>query len=116
MQDDHSAPAPAELAGKITRISVTYNVNTADGVRHTFHSLQAMTRHAPADRVRALIEILTEICEEVLAGRGHSVFGLPKGTIRQPFAPMARPDDQHQAARGMRPRANPRLTGGATRA
>jgi hypothetical protein len=86
----NSKPAPADPEGQVARISVTYNVNTSGGVRHTFHSLQAMNRYAPPDRVQELLRTLTEICEDVLAGRGHSVFGLPKDTVRQPFGSAAR--------------------------
>jgi hypothetical protein len=32
---------PPATPGRITRISVTYTVNTGTGPRHTFHSLEA---------------------------------------------------------------------------
>jgi hypothetical protein len=41
------------VPGKITRISVTYTVDTPDGPRRTFHSLPRMRRHIRPERLRA---------------------------------------------------------------
>ena len=56
---------PPTARGRITRISVTYTVNTDAGTRHTFHSLEAMRHHARPERVDELVEDLTLICEDL---------------------------------------------------
>ena len=67
---------PPATPGRITRISVTYTVNTGTGPRHTFHSLEAMRQHARPGRVDELVEDLTLICQDLLARRPQS--GMPE--------------------------------------
>ena len=43
MADAPTLPAVPQR-GKITRIAVTYTLNTSDGPRHTFHGLIGMQR------------------------------------------------------------------------
>jgi len=57
------------MQGKITRIAVTYTVDTTDGPRHTFHGLAHMRRHIPPERLSELLDDLTVICEDLLAAR-----------------------------------------------
>lgn len=57
------------MQGKITRIAVTYTVDTPGGPRHTFHGLSHMRRHVRPERLSELLEDLTVICEELLAAR-----------------------------------------------
>jgi hypothetical protein len=57
------------VPGKITRISVTYTVDTPDGPRRTFHSLPRMRRHIRPERLSELLDDLTVICEELIAAR-----------------------------------------------
>ena len=70
------------MSGKITRIAVTYTIDTPDGPRHTFHGLPHMHRHVSAERVRDLLDDLTAICEELVANRepapGNGLAGLPR--------------------------------------
>jgi hypothetical protein len=73
------------VSGRVTRISVTYTVNTDAGPRHTFHSLQAMRKHARPERVEELVEDLTLICEDLLARRPQPTTGLPANVVRLPF-------------------------------
>jgi hypothetical protein len=73
--------------GKVTRIAVTYTVNTSDGPRHTFHGLIGMQRYVRPDRLRELEDDLSVICEELLANRPQTVTGLPLGVARVPFGP-----------------------------
>jgi hypothetical protein len=51
------------MSGKITRIAVTYTVDTPDGPRHTFHGLSHMRRHIRPDRLSELLDDLTVICD-----------------------------------------------------
>jgi hypothetical protein len=86
MSDRPSEPhVPSALSGRITRISVTYTVNTDAGARHTFHTLEAMQKHARPERVDELVEDLTLICEDLLARRPQPTTGLPGNVIRVPF-------------------------------
>ena len=57
------------MPGKVTRIAVTYTVDTPDGPRHTFHGLPHMRRHIRPDRLSELIDDLTIICEQLIASR-----------------------------------------------
>jgi hypothetical protein len=81
---------PPAVLGRITRISVTYTVNTGAGPRHTFHSLEAMRQHARPERVDELVEDLTLICEDLLARRPQSATALPGNVVR---LPSGRPAD-----------------------
>jgi hypothetical protein len=86
MPDRPSEPrVPPALFGRITRISVTYTINTDAGPRHTFHTLEAMRQHARPERVQELVEDLTLICEDLLARRPQPVTGLPQAAVRVPF-------------------------------
>jgi hypothetical protein len=72
------------VPGKITRIAVTYTVDTPDGPRHTFHGLPHMHRHIRPERLSELIDDLTVICEDLIAARepapGNGLMGLPRRT------------------------------------
>ena len=57
------------MPGKITRVAVTYTVDTPDGPRHTFHGLAHMRQHVRPERLGELLDDLTVICEDVLAAR-----------------------------------------------
>jgi hypothetical protein len=57
------------MQGKITRVAVTYTVDTTDGPRHTFHGLAHMRRHIRPERLSELLDDLTVICEDLLAAR-----------------------------------------------
>ena len=57
------------MQGKITRVAVTYTVDTIDGPRHTFHGLAHMRRHIRPERLSELLDDLTVICEDLLAAR-----------------------------------------------
>jgi hypothetical protein len=57
------------MSGKITRIAVTYTVDTPDGPRHTFHGLPHMRRHIRPERLGELLDDLTLICEDLLVAR-----------------------------------------------
>jgi hypothetical protein len=86
MPDRLSDPrVPPAASGRITRISVTYTVNTDAGPRHTFHCLEAMRQHARPERVDELVEDLTLICEDLLSRRPQPATGLPGNVIRLPF-------------------------------
>jgi hypothetical protein len=70
------------MTGKITRVAITYTVDTPDGPRHTFHGLAHMHRHIRPERVTELLDALTVICEELVAVRepmpGNGLAGLPR--------------------------------------
>jgi hypothetical protein len=57
------------MQGKITRVAVTYTVDTPDGPRHTFHGLAHMRQHVRPERLGELLDDLTVICEDLLADR-----------------------------------------------
>jgi hypothetical protein len=57
------------MRGKITRVAVTYTVDTPGGPRHTFHGLAHMRRHIRPERLGELLDDLTVICEDLLAVR-----------------------------------------------
>ena len=57
------------MQGKITRIAVTYTVDTPGGLRHTFHGLAHMRQHIRPERLSELLDDLTIICEDLLAAR-----------------------------------------------
>jgi hypothetical protein len=79
--------SPVPTRGKITRIAVTYTVNTDQGPRHTFHGLIGMQRYVRPERLQELTDDLTVICEELLANRPQPAAGLPEAVARLPFAP-----------------------------
>jgi hypothetical protein len=86
MPDRPSEPrVPPAVPGRITRISVTYTINTDTGPRHTLHSLEAMRQHARPERVDELVDDLTLICEDLLTRRPQPVTGLPDTVVRLPF-------------------------------
>jgi hypothetical protein len=92
MPDRPSQPAtrPAPV-GRITRIAVTYTVNTDKGPRHTFHGLTGMREHIRPERLEELIEDLTLICEDLLAVRQQPILNkLPPETVRVPFEAVQR--------------------------
>jgi hypothetical protein len=70
------------VPGRITRIAVTYTVDTPDGPRHTFHGLLHMQRYTRPERLTELLDDLTVICEELVATRepapGNGLIGLPR--------------------------------------
>ncbi len=72
------------MSGRITRIAVTYTVDTPDGPKITFHGLEHMVRHIRPERVNDLLDDLTVICEELIAVReptpGSGLTGLPRRT------------------------------------
>ena len=82
-----TSPVPAPTRGTITRIAVTYTVNTDQGPRHTFHGLIGMQRHVRPERLQELTDDLTVICEELLANRPQPAAGLPEAVVRLPFRP-----------------------------
>jgi hypothetical protein len=57
------------MQGKISRIAVTYTVDTADGPLHTFHGLAHMRAHIQPARLQPFLDELTAICQELLASR-----------------------------------------------
>jgi len=57
------------MPGKITRVAVTYTVDTLDGPRHTFHGLPHMRQHIRPERLSELLDDLTVICEDLLTAR-----------------------------------------------
>ncbi len=57
------------MPGKISRIAVTYTVDTPDGPLHTFHGLPHMREHIPPERLQPLLDELTAICQELIASR-----------------------------------------------
>ena len=77
---------PPAMSGRITRISVTYTLNTGAGARHTFHSLEAMRKHARPERVDELVEDLTLICEDLLVRRPQPATRLPRNVVRLPLS------------------------------
>ncbi len=86
MADAPTLPA-VPPRGKITRIAVTYTLNTGDGPRHTFHGLIGMQRFVRPERLRELEDDLSVICEDLLANRPQPVTGLPQDVVRIPFGP-----------------------------
>jgi hypothetical protein len=57
------------MSGKITRVAVTYTMDTPDGPRHTFHGLPHMRQHIPPGQLSDLMDNLTAICELLVASR-----------------------------------------------
>jgi hypothetical protein len=86
MPDRPSSPTAPPPRGKITRIAVTYTVNTSDGPRHTFHGLTGMHRYVRPERLEELEDDLTVICEDLLAHRPQPTVGLPADVVRIPFS------------------------------
>jgi hypothetical protein len=85
MPDRPSTPTAPPPRGKITRITVTYTVNTSDGPRHTFHGLIGMQRYVRPERLQELEDDLSVICEDLLANRPQPATGLPTDVVRIPF-------------------------------
>ncbi len=76
---------PSQPAGTITRISVTYTVDTGQGLRHTFHGLPRMRRHIRAERLAELLDDLTLICEDLLSQPAQPASATrPATAARQP--------------------------------
>jgi hypothetical protein len=57
------------MAGKITRVSVTYAADTADGVQHSLVGLTALRRAVRPERLAELLDDLALACEDVIAAR-----------------------------------------------
>jgi hypothetical protein len=91
MSDRSSGTAIPPPRGKVTRIAVTYTVNTSNGPRHTFHGLIGMQRFVRPERLGELEDDLSMICEELLANRPQPVIGLPQDVVRIPFGPDPAP-------------------------
>jgi hypothetical protein len=91
MPDRPSMPArPPVAGGEITRVSVTYTVNTEEGRSHAVVGLGRMRKHARPGRVPDLVYDLAVICEEVIAARPEASV-LPSSVVRLPFeAPPGR--------------------------
>jgi hypothetical protein len=70
------------MHGKITRIAITYTVDTTDGPRHTFHGLEHMRQHIRSERLSELLDDLTLICEDLLTAR-HATAANGLATVRQ---------------------------------
>jgi hypothetical protein len=87
MPDRPSTLDAPPARGRVTRVAVTYTVNTSDGPRHTFHGLIGMQRFVRPDRLRELEDDLAMICEELLANRPQPATGLPQDVVRIPFGP-----------------------------
>ena len=70
------------MPGKITRVAVTYTVDTPEGPRRSFHGLPHMRQHIPPAQLSELLADLTVICEELVASRqpapGNGLAGLPR--------------------------------------
>jgi hypothetical protein len=88
---DRPSPPEAPPRGKVTRIAVTYTVNTSDGPRHTFHGLIGMQRYVRPERLQELEDDLAVICEDLLTNRPQPVTGLPDGVVRIPYGPDPAP-------------------------
>lgn len=101
MPDHPGRPAMRQAPpGKITRIAVTYTVNTDAGPRHTFHGLIGMEQYVQPGRLRKLLDDLTVVCEELLEHRPQPVTGLPDTVTRIPFGPsLVTPDPAAQGSR-----------------
>jgi hypothetical protein len=80
-------PTDPPPRGKITRIAVTYTLNTSDGPRHTFHGLIGMQRFVRPERLRELEDDLTVICEDLLANRPQPATSLAQEVVRIAFGP-----------------------------
>jgi hypothetical protein len=85
MPDGPSTPPPAlPPGGQITRVSVTYTVNTEEGRYHAIHGLKMMRKHARPVLVHDLVYDLAVICEDVLAAP-PSMASLPNNVARLAF-------------------------------
>jgi hypothetical protein len=74
-------------AGKITRVSVTYTVDTPDGPRHAIVGLSAMRRCARPARLAAVLDDLTIVVGDIItAGGGVADEQVTEHFRRQPFA------------------------------
>jgi hypothetical protein len=62
-----STPSPV---GKITRISVTYTVDTPDGPKHAIVGGPAMRRCAAPDRLEDLLDALALAVEDTIVAGG----------------------------------------------
>jgi hypothetical protein len=80
MPDRPSTPAsPPVAGGEVTRVSVTYTMDTEERRFYRIIGLPMMRKHARAGRVPDLVYDLTVICEEVLAARAQ-----PANVIQAP--------------------------------
>lgn len=57
------------MAGRITRVSVTYAADTADGVQHSLVGLTALRRAVRPKRLAELLDDLALASEDVIAAR-----------------------------------------------
>ena len=74
------------MPGRITRVAVTYTVDSPGGPRDTVHELAHMRRHARPERLSELLDDLAVICEDLLAAREPGPASL--ATTRERGAPM----------------------------
>jgi hypothetical protein len=77
------------MPGKITRIAVTYTLDTVDGPRHTFHGLREMRQHIRADRLTELLDDLTVVCDGLVASR-RAASERPEGVGQHAVDPATR--------------------------
>ena len=55
------------MQGKITRISITYTEDTENGPQYHCYGLNSLTKHVRAERLEAVMDDVTVICEELQA-------------------------------------------------
>ena len=65
----HPACPGGTIPGRITRVAVTYTVDSPGGPRDAVHELAHMRRHTQPERLSELLDDLAVICEDLLAAR-----------------------------------------------
>jgi hypothetical protein len=63
--------------GKITRLLVVYEDDTANGAEHRFINLPAMRRAVRPERLEEILDDLTFACQDVLARNDGQAPALP---------------------------------------
>jgi hypothetical protein len=70
MQNPPTPPPPGTPVGKITRVSVTYTVDTPEGPAHAIVGLNPMRRMGHPERLADLLNDLSLLCEDVITSKG----------------------------------------------
>jgi hypothetical protein len=69
MQNNPMPQPPGAPVGKLTRVSVTYTIDTPEGPAHAIVGLNPMRKIARPERLAELLDDLALLCEDVITAK-----------------------------------------------
>jgi hypothetical protein len=70
MQQTPTPPESGTPVGKLTRVSVTYTIDTPEGPARAIVGLNPMRKIARPERLAELLDDLSLLCEDVITAKG----------------------------------------------